>query len=96
MKLKNKKPLQSIIEEAFSLDNLFKKTRVQTYVVARSVFFYLSYKEGFALYKVAQAVNLNHATALNARNRFDTYYNYYKEYRSSIDYVISEWAGDKE
>lgn len=90
-----RKKLQNIIEQSFGITQMFQKKRRQVFLISRSLFFYILKQEGITIYSMSQIYGYNHSTVINAIKRFQTFHKYYPEYKSQIDYVISEWAAVK-
>ena len=83
------KQAQEVVELAFNIDFLFKKTRVEKYVVARSVFFSYCYNELIIVYlQLSEFTGYNHATIINSVKNFESYKKYYP-YKCEIDYFVS-------
>jgi len=79
------KELKKRIEEFYGLDDLSKRTRKQTYIRARQMYYKFCLKEGYNKSEATQSIGLDHATGLNALNRFYEYIHTDKEYRKDYE-----------
>lgn len=87
--------LNELVCDTFQINDLFAKTRKTDYVVARSVYFYLLKEKNYTYTRLSELASLDHTSVMHSIKMFKEYYNYYYEYKSSIDYIVSEWAANK-
>lgn len=86
------KQAQKVVELAFNIDYLLKKTRIEKYVVARAVFFSYCYNELRIVYlQLSEFTGYNHATIINSVKNFESYKKYFP-YKCEIDYFISQMS----
>jgi|GEM_PF-4019890 chromosomal replication initiation ATPase DnaA len=83
--------LETIVKESFQIEDLFLRSRKTNIIVARSVYFFLLRKHHYTLLRLSDLSGRDHATVINSVDQFEGYYAYFLEYKSQIDYVISEW-----
>jgi len=91
MSLLKHNQLESIVKESFQIDDLFFRSRETNIIVARSVYFFLLRDHKYTLLRLSALSGRDHATVMNSIDQFEGFYAYYYEYKSQIDYVISEW-----
>jgi len=87
--------LKDLVCDTFQIQDVFAKSRRTDYVVARSLYFYLLRKNNYSYTRLSRLARMNHTSIMHSIKRFNEYYAYYLEYRSMIDYIISEWAANK-
>ena len=83
------KQVQEVVELAFNISDLFKKTRSERYIVARSVFFSYCYNHKNLVYLILKEYSgFNHSTIINSVKNFESYKKYYP-YKCEVDYFVS-------
>lgn len=82
--------LKIVVEEAFQLSNIFSKSRQKDCVIARCLYFYLLHQQDYSLIFLSRFSKYHHTSIMYSIARFDEYYKNYPEYRSQIEFAMSE------
>lgn len=80
--------LKKQIEELSGLDDIAKITNKTEYVICRAIFYNVAMmRTSFVIVFIAEYVNKDHATLLNAEKKFSEYMRCFPEYRKIYDYL---------
>lgn len=83
--------IAKIIEKEYSLDDLFKRTRLSVYVEARALFFWiLKHKMNKSYYYIEGKYKYNHATVIYNVRRIEGQMQFDKIFKRKIENILEK------